>query len=374
MRMGCGPCYCAAVAERKAARDAGRSAGELLIVGVPANDLGEEQQALDFIEEIVPWGIILFARNAPSAEALLALVRRVKERFPEVIVSIDHEGGRVNRLPPPFTLFPPMLGCARATDPGVLRDVAHCQGRELRAAGIDVSYAPVLDVHSNPENPVIGDRAFGCTPEEVIHNALPYAQGLAEAGVVACGKHFPGHGDTSVDSHLDLPKVDHAIERLRSLEMAPFAAASRQGIPMIMTAHVLYPALDPELPASLSRAVVTSWLRESLGYRGVIVTDDLEMRAVADRMGVGEAAVLAVRAGSDALLVCNTPDRVREARDALAGAIAAGRIGDAALRDAAARRRRLAKRVGKLRAQRAGPEAIGCAAHRELASRLAPNL
>lgn len=350
------------------------AAGDLLIVGLPANDLGSEQQALDFIEELRPWGVILFARNAPSPEAFLALTALIAERFPEVAVSIDHEGGRVNRLPLPFTRFPPMLGCARMADPGVLREIAHCQGAELRAAHIDISYAPVLDIHSNPDNPIIGDRAFGCTPEEVIHNALPYAQGLAEAGVIACGKHFPGHGDTLLDSHLDLPRVEHTVERLRALEMAPFAAAIRQGIPMIMTAHVLYTALDAKLPASLSRDVVTGWLREALGYRGVVVTDDLEMRAVADRFGTGEAAVLAVRAGSDVLLVCNTPDRAREARDALAEAIAGGKIGAAALTDAASRRTKLMNRIRKLRALRTDLDAIGSATHRSLASRLSPNL
>jgi beta-N-acetylhexosaminidase len=367
-------CYSRRMALGSADRDPRRAAGQLLIAGLPANDLGSEQEALEFVEEIQPWGVILFARNAPSAEAVMALTAALAARHPDLVISIDHEGGRVNRLPAPFTRFPPMLGCARAADPGVLREIARCQGRELGAAGIDVSYAPVLDVHSNPENPVIGDRAFGCTPEEVIHNALPYAQGLAEAAIVSCGKHFPGHGDTMVDSHFDLPRVEHGIERLRSLEMAPFAAAVRQGLPMIMTAHVLYTALDDTLPASLSREVVGGWLRETLGYRGVVVTDDLEMKAVADRFGIGDAAVLAVRAGSDALLVCNTPDRVREARQALAAAIADGRIGAAALGDAAGRRGKLAKRIAKLRSQRTGLDVVGCSAHRELASRLAPNL
>jgi len=350
------------------------AAGQLLIVGLPPNDIGSEREALDFIDEINPWGVVLFTRNAPSSEAFLSLTTHIAERFPDVTISIDHEGGRVNRLPLPFTRFPPMLACARLADPGVLREIGHCQGAELRAAHIDISYAPLLDVHSNPDNPIIGDRAFGSTPEEVIHNALPYAQGLAEAGVIACGKHFPGHGDTLLDSHLALPRVEHSIDRLRSLEMPPFVAAIRQGIPMMMTAHVLYTALDPKLPASLSPTVVTGWLREALGYRGVIVTDDLEMRAVADHFGTGEAAVLAVRAGSDVLLVCNTPDRVREARDALSAAIADGVIGAAAIADAAARRTKLTKRIRKLRSLRTGLDTIGAVSHRSLASRLAPNL
>lgn len=363
------------MALRSAQTGAREAAGKLLIVGLPAFEAGRENEALDFLEEISPWGVIFFGRDAVSVEGFLELSAAISKRFPDLVLSIDHEGGRVQRLGPPFTRFPPMLGCARAGDPGVLRDLAICQGRELRAAGIDVSYAPVLDVHSNPANPVIGDRAFGSTPEEVIHNALSYAQGLAEAGVVACGKHFPGHGDTALDSHHALPVVEHGAERLRALEMAPFAAAVRQGIPMLMTAHVLYPALDPELPASLSPQIVTGWLRQTLGFRGVVVSDDLEMRAVADGYGVGEAAVLAVRAGSDVLLVCNTPERVREARDALAAAITSGRIGAAAIGDAAERRRKLAKRISKLRAAaRTGLDTIGCEAHTALASKLASNL
>lgn len=355
-------------------RDPRAIAGQFLIVGVPATQPGREIEALDFLREIQPWGVIFFARNAPSAESFLELTRLISESFPEIVMSIDHEGGRVNRLPPPFTKLPPMLQCARAGDPGLLRHVARLHGRELRAARIDLSYSPVLDVHSNPANPVIGDRAFGCTPEEVIHNALQYAQGLADAGVVACGKHFPGHGDTNQDSHVELPRVEHGIERLRTLEMAPFVAAIRQSIPMLMTAHVLYSALDDELPASLSPHVVREWLREALGYRGVVVSDDLEMRAVADRYGIGDSAVRAVRAGSDLLLVCIKQDRAREARDALAEAIAGGQIGAAALADAAARRNKLARRVMKLREQRCELDAIGCEDHRALASRLALNL
>jgi beta-N-acetylhexosaminidase len=363
------------VALRSAQAGAKAAAGQLLIVGLPPHEPGAENEALDFLREIDPWGVIFFGRDAVSTEGFLRLSAAISESFPDLVLTIDHEGGRVQRLPAPFTRFPPMLGCARLGDPGVLRDLARCQGEELRAARIDVSYAPVLDVHSNPANPIIGDRAFGCTPEEVIHNALSYAQGLAEAGVIACGKHFPGHGDTTLDSHLALPVVEHGADRLRALEMAPFAAAVRQGMPMLMTAHVLYPALDPELPASLSPRILGGWLREALGYRGVVASDDLEMRAVADRYGVGEAAVLAMRAGSDALLVCNTPARMLEARDALAAAIAEGRIGAAAIENAAERRRKLAKRIAKLRASpRPSRDTIGCAAHTALASKLASNL
>jgi len=260
---------------------------------------------------------------------------------------------------------------ARRGDPGLLREVARYQARELRAAGFHVNFAPVLDIHTNPDNPVIGDRAFGTTPEEVIHNALPYLQGMTEGGIVGCGKHFPGHGDTRSDSHLELPYVDHDSDRLSQVEMRPFARAIAQGIPMIMSAHVVYRALDPELPASLSAKVIDGWLRRALGFGGVVVSDDLEMRAIADRYSIGEAAVQAVLAGSDVVLVCKTAALVYEAREALATAIAEGRIGRATLAAAERRRRKLVQRVAKLGKIVAERDAIGAQEHASLASRFA---
>jgi beta-N-acetylhexosaminidase len=232
-----------------------------------------------------------------------------------------------------------------------------------------LDFAPVLDVFTNPDNQVIGDRAFGSTPEEVIHNALPYAQGLAEAGVLACGKHFPGHGDTRIDSHMDLPHVTHGRERLRTLEMAPFAAAIRQGIPMIMTAHIVCESLDPDNPASLSRTIIDGHLRGELGFRGVVVSDDMEMKAITNRYSIDDAVVQAVKAGSDLVLVCNTPEYVRQAHTGIAGAIEAGRIGHATLADAKMRRKKLLTRSHKLARIGGNPGLIGCDDHRALASR-----
>jgi beta-N-acetylhexosaminidase len=353
---------------------AGQQAGAFLIAGVPGPDVWSTDQVLEFLDEITPFGLILFARNAPDSESLRALTDAVSTHRPDLIVSIDHEGGRVDRLPPPFTRFPPMLELARMGDPGLLREVARCHGNELRAAGIRMDFAPVLDVFTNPDNTVIGDRAFGSTPEEVIHNALPYAQGLAEAGVLACGKHFPGHGDTLIDSHFDLPHVTHDRQRLRTLEMAPFAAAIRQGIPMIMTAHIVCESLDAEQPASLSRTIIQDHLRGALGFRGVVVSDDMEMKAIVDRYPMGDAVVRAVGAGSDLVLVCNTPEFVRQAHSGLSEAIESGRIGRATLADAQMRRKKLMARVRKLGRIRENPDLIGCDDHRALASRCCQNL
>jgi beta-N-acetylhexosaminidase len=353
-------------------RDLRERAGRYLIVGIDPGGTGELGPCLELLDETRPLGVILFARNVPSLEATLALTSALIEYSPGLLLAIDHEGGRVHRLPQPFTKFPPMLRLARSGDPGLLREVARAQADELRAAGFHINFAPVLDVHTNPDNPIIGDRAFGATPEEVIHHALPYLQGLTEGGIIGCGKHFPGHGDTSVDSHLELPRIDHDLGRLQSLELVPFARAIAQGVPMIMTAHILCPALDPEVPASLSRTVVDGWLRGRLGFRGAVVSDDLEMRAIADHWGIGDAAVRAVQAGSDIVLVCKTPERVREAHAAIAKALAVGNISSAEEIAAERRRQKIERRVRKAcSAPRPHVEIIGAHAHRELTSRYA---
>src|SRR5439155_8944763 len=182
--------------------------------------------------------------------------------------------------------------------------VGRAIGDELRALGVDIDFAPVLDVHTNPANPVIGERAFGRDAATVARRALAFARGLDAAGVLACGKHFPGHGDTDTDSHLELPRIDHDWDRLEKVELLPFRRAAAAGLPIIMTAHVVFAALDAQRPATLSEQVITGLLRGKLGYRGVIVSDDLDMRAIAGHMGADHAAVAAVRAGCDVLLLC----------------------------------------------------------------------
>src|SRR4029077_1702020 len=181
--------------------------------------------------------------------------------------------------------------------------VGRALGEELAAVGVGWNFAPVLDVHTNPDNPVIGNRAFGTSADAVARQALAFWRGLRGSGLVGCGKHFPGHGDTRTDSHHDLPVVEHDLDRLRRVELAPFVAAARAGVEAFMTAHVLYPALDPDRPATLSRRIATDILRGELGFRGVLVSDDLGMKAVADRYPIEELAVRAIEAGVDHLLV-----------------------------------------------------------------------
>ncbi len=340
------------------------SAGELLIVGLESSPLDSE--SIELLDEVRPLGVILFARNMPDRDTLERLVADLLERDPGGIVAVDHEGGRVDRLPAGFTKFPPALHMARCGDPGLLREVGLAQARELRAVGFNVNFAPCLDIHTNPDNPIIGDRAFGSTPEEVSHHAIPYMQGLAEGGMISCGKHFPGHGDTDLDSHHDLPFVRHDKGRLMDVEMRPFAQAINQGVPMIMSAHVVYPALDEELPASLSPKVIKEHLRARLKFGGVIVSDDLEMSAVSARYTMEDTAAMAVNAGSDVLLVCKTPALIREAHGGLSRRIQEGELDAGQLAGAAKRIKKLKGRIRKNCRIPTESDVIGCEEHNRL--------
>lgn len=287
-------------------------------------------------------GVIVFRRNFEGADPFETAARLLPALASQptggspLLVCIDEEGGRVRRLGPPVPQLPPARRWGELDDPRATEDAGRALGTALRALGVNVDFAPILDVDTNPDNPIIGDRAFGTEPEAVIRHALAFARGLHAAGVMSCGKHFPGHGDTDLDSHLALPRVPHARERLDRVELPPFAAARGQ-LPMIMTAHVLFPALDAEVPATLSRAVIDGLLRRELGYDGVVVSDDLEMKAVADRWGVAESAVRAIEAGCDLLLVCRDVARLSEAHTALVQRASTDTAFLERLRDAAAR-------------------------------------
>ena len=217
------------------------------------------------------------------------------------LVGVDQEGGRVARLRAPLLDVPPMRTIASWGDVELAERIARTMGTELAALGFTIDFAPVLDVNTCAQNPVIGDRAFGEDPETCSRFGVAWIRGLQSAGLLACGKHFPGHGDTSTDSHLDLPVVAQPRDRLERVELAPFRAAAAAGVASMMTAHVVYDALDGKLPATLSRRVCTE-LREHIDYRGMLISDDLEMQAIADRWSIEEGAVLAIGAGCDALL------------------------------------------------------------------------
>jgi beta-N-acetylhexosaminidase len=320
-----------------------------------------------------------FANDVADLDGVVAIVDQLHRSAPDgtpALVSLDQEGGTVQRIRAPATVWPPMRshdGITDGSDEQLAEQVGLALGRELRALGFDIDYAPVLDVHTNPANPVIGERAFATTAETVARRALAFARGLDAAGVLACGKHFPGHGDTTTDSHHELPRIDHAWDRLERIELLPFARAAAAQLPMVMTAHVVFAALDADHPATLSRPVITGLLREKLGFRGVIVSDDLDMKAIAEHIGVEAAAVAAIRAGCDVLLLCQDESHQQLAEAAL--------IREAE-RDSELRRR-ISESAARVRAmkrahadnQRKHPapprDVIGSAEHRKLADRLA---
>ncbi len=255
-------------------------------------------------------GVTFFGRlgNIESPEQVAGLAFDVRNLGIErpAWVGIDQEGGRVARLRSPFTEWPPMAVLGRSDDPELARKFAVALATELAAVGISLDYAPVLDIHTNPKNPVIGDRALGEKPELVAKLGRVIIEELQRAGVAACGKHFPGHGDTATDSHVELPIVEHPPDRLRAVEFVPFKTAIEAGVAFIMTAHVLVTSIDDERPATLSKKIVQAILREELGFKGVIVSDDLEMKAIANSYTPGEAAVAAIGAGCDAILMCGS--------------------------------------------------------------------
>jgi beta-N-acetylhexosaminidase len=310
--------------------------------------------------------------HAPEqVAALTAGLRQAAPAGRPLIVAVDQEGGRVQRLRAPATEWPPMAAVGRRNQIRLTYGLGRALAGELRALGFTLDFAPVLDVHTNPQNPVIGDRSFGADPALVSEHGLALMRGLHDGGVAACGKHFPGHGDTAKDSHLDLPVVAHDEARLRAVELAPFAAAAAAGIPMIMTAHVVFPALDAARPATLSPRIL-GILRDELRYGGVIVSDDLEMKAVADRYGIEELVVESLRAGCDAFLICHQAELQDRALEALVAAAERDSAIRARLAQAAARVDALAARFG---AEPYTPPAdlralLGTRAHRKLVAEI----
>jgi beta-N-acetylhexosaminidase len=261
-------------------------------------------------------GAIVFASNVENPRQVAALARQIHAACPAPLLAVDQEGGRVARLRAPWLDVPAMRTVAAAGDPRLAEQIAHAVGVELAALGFTLNFAPVLDVNTRAANPVIGDRAFGQDAATCERFGLAWIRGLQSAGVLATAKHFPGHGDTTLDSHFDLPVVDLPLDRLEDVELAPFRAAASAGVAAMMTAHVVYTALDAGCPATLSPAVCTV-VRERIGFEGMLVTDDLEMRAIAARWSVGDAAVLAVSAGCDAVLVCHSFEGQEAAVEAL---------------------------------------------------------
>jgi beta-N-acetylhexosaminidase len=291
--------------------------GQMFIVGCGGEQLSRDERLI--FEEYAFGGFILFRENCCEPRQISSLCRSLwataSEEAP--FLAIDQEGGRVHRLPPPFTHFPAAARIGQRGDPDWAYQCGRATAAELKVVGLNLNFAPVLDVSSNPVNPVIGDRSFGRDPQQVIDSSSAWTRGLRDGGVIPCGKHFPGHGDTAEDSHFALPVVEKSLDELKAVELAPFARACTDQIEALMTAHVLYRALDPNLPATLSERVVTALLRHQLGYDGVVFSDDLEMKAISANFAQDEAAALALRAGVDVLLFCHDLPKAVEVLESL---------------------------------------------------------
>jgi beta-N-acetylhexosaminidase len=284
-------------------------------------------------------GFILFRRNLGSIAEVAELNRRLSAACPRELppfIAVDQEGGRVQRLGAPVVRLPPMRQLGQIDDVALTERAARVLGGQLAALGFNIDFAPVLDVDSNPDSPVIGDRSFGADPALCARHGIAFARGLEHAGLAACGKHYPGHGDTALDSHLALPRITHARERLQQIELAPFVAA-KGALTSMMTAHIVLDAWDTERPATLSRRAIQEELRERIGFAGVIFSDDLEMKAIADNYGVAEAACEAIAAGCDMVLVCSDVGLWQATHEALVHRAEreprfAGRLRESALR------------------------------------------
>jgi beta-N-acetylhexosaminidase len=308
--------------------------GVRFVVEPSGTQLSNEEKTL--LRDLKPAGIMLRKRNFCHDRPYREWLGIYKELLSEcrtaigrhsMIVSVDHEGGAVHRFPAPITRFP--YAATYGAEPEAVREVALAMGEELAALGVNLSFSPVADIHSNPKNPVINERAFGTTPQHVSDAALACMQGLQQHGVMACAKHFPGHGDTAEDSHYALPTVMHSREELEQRELVPFRALIDGGIEMIMSAHIMVPALDPAAQATISSAILSDLLRRQLGYRGLVIADALGMKGIHGTVTSGSFTTQAHRAGLDLFLVVGDTVSLSDAltlRDEFMSALERGEV------------------------------------------------
>lgn len=304
--------------------------GQMIVAGFPSASCDGHLTKL--IEYHGVGNVILFSRNLGGKGDIAQMNRSIQELLLKSVgipglIAVDQEGGMVTRIRRDASFLPGAMAFSAAGITGSARRAGEIEGEELRAMGINMNLAPVMDVNNNPQNPVIGVRSYGDSPVRVAEYGADYIRGLQGQGVIATAKHFPGHGDTEVDSHLGLAAVNHPPERLESVELFPFKAAVAGGVDAVMTAHILFPALEPErLPATLSHRVLSGLLRRELGFKGLIITDCLEMKAVSDNYGTANAAVMAVKAGADLLCISHSLDAQLEGLRAVKEAVRRGEI------------------------------------------------
>ncbi|KIL51593.1 beta-L-N-acetylhexosaminidase [Jeotgalibacillus alimentarius] len=302
--------------------------GQMIFSGVNGTQMTDETTGV--IKQYHVGGIILFGNNVDNTAQTVSFLNGMKEANADnpypLLLGVDEEGGSVTRMPDEIRSLPASLSIGRINDPELSYKVGTILGQQMKALGFNLTFAPVLDVNSNPNNPVIGNRSFGSNPDIVSQLGIHTMKGIEDEGVISVIKHFPGHGDTSEDSHLSLPLVDKSYDELASLELIPFKTAISENADVTMVAHILLPEIDSEYPASMSKAVITDILREDLNFNGVVITDDLTMGAITNNYSVEEAAVQTVKAGGDLLLVAHNPELIPTVVNRLKAAVENGEI------------------------------------------------
>ncbi len=305
-----------------------KEAGRLMMIGFDGTEPSDSLR--EFVAESPPAGVILFGRNIESTAQVAALIRDLRSLWPSNVlpplIGVDQEGGNVRRLKAPecpdFAAFPAMRTVGLQDSTELSFQVGEITGQQLASLGFNLNFAPVLDVDTNPNNPIINQRAFARDPESVARLALACAKGLHAGGILSCGKHFPGHGDTAVDSHLGLPTLPHSRERLDAIELFPFRAAVEAELPCLMSAHIVFEELDAKWPATLSPTVIPTLLRREMGFKGALFSDDLEMAAIGEHFEWSEIARHGLKASIDIFLVCRDLNGARMLREELALAAA----------------------------------------------------
>jgi beta-N-acetylhexosaminidase len=345
---------------------------QMFIVGVPGTELSASSR--EFLEDYQPGGIIYFAQNYETP-ALVAEMSdaiqgtRDRQRNLPLFVSVDHEGGRVQRFRKPFTHFPEPVEIGEIGSPKLAFMVAEVMAKELKSVGVNVDYHPLCDIHTRASNPVIGSRSFGMDDEIVSKMSSAMVRGFVANGIIACAKHFPGHGDTTVDSHYDLPRVNVSWEKLQERELKPFIRAMKSKVDMIMTAHILNEALDPVYPATLSFSTIANRLRKELRYNRLVITDDMQMDAVAKHFGEEDMIALAINASCDILLYRHE-EKGRRAMDIAFKFLREGRISAENVEASYARIKEVKERMllptAPLDMEKLS--VIGCDAHQEVLS------
>lgn len=301
--------------------------GQMIFSSISGTELGAEEEKL--IHQYKVGGIIVNKKNITSPSQMVAYMNSLKEENKNnvpLFFGIDQEGGRIAKLPGDLRAIPSHFEIGKQNDPSFAFEIGTVLGKLVSSFGFNVNFAPVLDINSNPENPVIGDRSFGINPDVVSKLGIQMMKGIQGENIIPAIKHFPGHGDTSVDSHDELPVVQKTMPELEQMELIPFKQAIAEGADMVMIAHILLPSIDPEFPSSMSEAIITDLLREKIGFDGVVITDDMTMEAITNSFDIGKASVMSVKAGADIVMVAHEFENVVKAITALTTAVENGEI------------------------------------------------